>query len=81
MTTRLALIILNIAGLLGSLIWLLTNPGWEPLVVSIGLIISLITQLYIGRSTNGGKTIMKQKGGKESTNYQSKGDINIKNMK
>ncbi len=77
MTTRTILIILNIAGLLGSLIWLLTKPEWEPFVTSIGLLATLIAQLYAGKEDNGEKTNMKQRGGKGSTNYQSKGDINI----
>jgi hypothetical protein len=81
MTTRTILIILNTAGLLGSLIWLLTKPEWEPLVTCIGLIGTLIAQVYAGKSDNGDKTIMKQKGGKGSTNYQSKGDININTKK
>lgn len=81
MTTRTILIILNIAGLLGSLIWLLTKPEWEPLVTCIGLIATLIAQLYSGKGDSGDKTIMKQRGGKGSTNYQSKGDINISNKK
>lgn len=81
MKTRTILIILNIAGLLGSLIWLLTKPEWEPLVTCIGLVATLIAQLYAGKDNNGDKTIMKQKGGKGSTNYQSKGDININTKK
>jgi hypothetical protein len=74
------LIILNIAGLLGSLIWLMTSPGWEPLVTSIGLVAALIALLYSG-GQGGDKTSMKQKGGKGSTNYQSGQDINIKIQK
>ncbi len=42
MTKKITLIILAIAGLLGSLIWLMTSPGWEPLVTSIGLVAALI---------------------------------------
>lgn len=76
MTIRTILIILNIAGLLGSLIWLLTSPGWEPLVAVIGLIATLIAQLYSG-GDKGNKTKMSQKGGKGSTNIQAKGDITI----
>lgn len=81
MTTRTILIILNIAGLLGSLIWLLTKPEWEPLVTCIGLIATLIAQLYTGKDDTSNEIIMKQKGGKGSTNYQSKGNININNRK
>ncbi|WP_262250400.1 hypothetical protein, partial [Parapedobacter soli] len=68
------IIILNIAGLIGSLIWLMVDKGWEPLVTSIGLIGALIAQIYISGGTG---VSMKQKGGKGSKNYQSGGDINI----
>jgi len=70
------LIILNIAGLLGALIWLMTSPGWEPLVTTIGLVAALIALLYNG-GQRGDKTRMTQKGGKGSTNYQAKGDITV----
>jgi hypothetical protein len=77
MTVKTILIILNIAGLLGSLIWLYTKPEWEPLVTSIGLIGTLIAQLFSGKGDKRSKNIMTQKGGKGSTNYQAKGDIKI----
>ena len=70
------LIILNIAGLLGALIWLMVDTSWEPLVTSIGLVGALIAQIS-SDNKSGDKTVMKQKGGKNSKNYQSKGDINI----
>jgi hypothetical protein len=69
------IIVLNILGLLGALIWLMTDQTWEPLVTSIGLIGALIALLFSGRQR--GDTIMKQIGGKNSKNYQSKGDINV----
>lgn len=72
------LLLLNIAGLLGALIWLMVDASWEPLVTSIGLIGVLITQIS-GNKDSVEKTVLKQKGGKKSTNYQSKGNINITN--
>ena len=74
--TKKILIILNIAGLLGALIWLFISPDWEPLVTVIGLIAALIALLYGGGDS--GKFKMTQKGGKKSTNYQSAKNINIK---
>lgn len=71
------LIVFNIAGLLVSLVWLYNQRELEPLVTSIGLVATLITQLYADRNNNSDNLTMKQKGGKGSTNYQSKGDINI----
>jgi len=76
MTTKTILIILNIAGLIGALIWLMVNPDWEPLVTSIGLIAALIAQIKFGGNEEGGIN-MTQKSGKGSTNYQSGRDINI----
>lgn len=71
---KMTLIILNIAGLLASLLWLYSKPGWDSIVTLIGLIASLITLLFTRRKD---RIILKQKGGKGSTNYQSKGDITI----
>ncbi len=70
------LIILNIVGLLGSLVWLFRAPDWEPLVTSIGLIASLITLIYTD-SDGPSSPNMKQKGGDNSRNYQSSGNITI----
>jgi hypothetical protein len=75
--TKQLLIILNVIALLGALIWLMLEQGWEPLVTSIGLVSSLISLLFLGRQS-GNATVMKQKGGKNSKNYQAKGDINIR---
>lgn len=72
------LIILNIAALIASLIWLMTDKSWEPLVTSLGLVASLIT-LTFSKDKGQGIT-MKQKGGKKSTNYQAGDTINV-NMK
>jgi hypothetical protein len=70
------LIILNIASLIGALIWLMSEKSWEPLVTSLGLIGSLIALIYSNYQT-GDNIKMKQKGGKNSKNYQSARDINI----
>ena len=77
MKIKMILIVLNVFGLLGALIWLLTKPDWESFVTCIGLIATLIAQLNTSKENNNDTTIMKQKGGKGSTNCQSKGDINI----
>jgi len=70
------IIILNVVSLIASLIWLMVDHSWEPLVTSLGLIISLITLIYNDRQDQSG-TKMNQKGGKNSTNYQAAGDIKI----
>lgn len=78
MPIKKVLIILNILGLVGSLIWVVTDPGWEPVVTIVGLIATLIAQLF-NAGDGGNRVKMSQKGGKGSTNYQSKGDITITN--
>ena len=72
------LIILNIASLIAALIWLMQEKSWEPLVTSLGLIGSLIV-LINSNSNSQRKVKMKQKGGKNSKNYQSAGNIKISN--
>lgn len=73
------LIILDIVCIIGSLIWLMIDQSMEPLISTISFIAGLIALLYSNES-NGNKTVLKQKGGKKSTNYQSTGTINV-NMK
>jgi 1,4-dihydroxy-2-naphthoate octaprenyltransferase len=80
MNTKTVLIILNIAALIGALIWLMIERSWEPLVTALGLVASLIALLYNSDNNQSG-TVMKQRGGKGSTNYQSSGDININSPK
>lgn len=72
------LLIINIAALIASLIWLKNDPSWEPLIASLGLIGALITQIFNKNKPNQ-NTSMTQKGGKNSKNYQSNRDINITN--
>lgn len=73
------LIILDICCIIGSVTWLMIDPSMEPLISMISFIAGLIGLLYSGES-NENKTVLKQKGGKKSTNYQSSGTINV-NMK
>jgi len=70
------LIILNIICIVGSLIWLMIDQSIEPLISTIGFIAGLIALLFSNES-NENKTVLKQKGGKKSTNYQSNGNINV----
>jgi hypothetical protein len=78
MPIKKVLIILNILGLVGSVIWVVTQPGWEPVVGIFALIGTLIVQLF---NTSDGVNSFKltQKGGKGSTNYQSTGNITVTN--
>lgn len=72
------LIILNIASLLGALIWLMLEQSWEPLVTSIGLVGSLITIIFSMKNSQY-SVRMTQKGGKNSKNYQAANDMTIIN--
>lgn len=54
------------------------DPGWEPFVAIIGLIATLITQLFSTEEVRN-NIKMIQRGGKNSNYYQSKGNITIKN--
>lgn len=78
MPIKKVLIILNILGLVGCLIWVVTDPGWEPVVGIVGLIATLIAQLF-NAGDGGNRFKMTQKGGKDSKNYQSIGDMTINN--
>lgn len=77
MTVNKILIVLNIAALLVSLIWLYNEQELEALIASITAFATLVALSYAGKSSDSDNLTMKQKGGKGSTNYQSKGNINI----
>ena len=71
------LIILDILCIIGSIIWLTIDKSMEPLISTVSFIAGLIALLYSNGSDQN-KTIMNQKGGNKSVNYQSKGTINVK---
>lgn len=77
MTIKTLLVALNSIALLSAFVWLYLKPDWEPFITSIGLIGTLITLIFIKDKSNGGQTTMKQRGGKNSTNIQANGDLNI----
>lgn len=82
MKTKQLIISLTGAALLAALVWLMVDHTWEPLITCIGLIIALISELMVGKdvkdeSQTKGNIRMQQKGGKNSTNHQAGGDINI----
>ncbi len=70
------LLILNILMLVAALIWLMIDKSFEPLITSLGLTAGLITIVY-NSSNKDSDVNMKQKGGKNSTNYQAGGNINL----
>ena len=54
------LIILAIICIIGSLVWLMIEPGMEPIISTISFIAALIALLY---SNEGNGVTMKQKSG------------------
>jgi len=75
MNLKITILILNILALIGCIIWLIIEGGWEPVVAIIISISTLIGQTMKDEESK--KVIMKQRGGKKSTMFQSGGDINI----
>lgn len=61
--------------------WIISNKEWVFSGIGVfvlSLIMAFITWLYSrNKQQNKNHITMKQKGGKNSENYQSKGDINI----
>jgi hypothetical protein len=58
------------------LIWLIKKPDWDSLSAWLASSLALIG-LLVSKKSKSTKIIMKQTGGKNSENYQAKGDINI----
>ena len=75
-----------------SIYWITVDNSPEPYIIMVGTIISYLAFFWPKRLSNSGeekdssiekdfKFRMKQKGGNNSSNYQSSGDININNEK
>lgn len=68
--------ILSIAAFIGSVLWFLAIPSFEPAVAAIGSLSTLISVLIIqGRKSSSAK--QKQSVSKSSIGIQAGGDINI----
>lgn len=76
---RTILLILNICAFLASLIWLYKVRDLEPLISSILTLAGLIGFIMTKPKNKTDKTTLKQKAGKNSTQYQSGGDMTINN--
>lgn len=76
MKIKTILILLNILAFLASVIWLYIDKTLEPLISTLTLAGTLLV-LFFNTDDNNTKTTMKQKGGKNSTNYQAGGNINL----
>lgn len=77
---RVVLAIINFIALVGAIIWLLTAPGWEPVVTSIGFFGALLAQIFTSDEIKS-KLKLVQNAKKESHNYQAAGDQTITDNK
>lgn len=73
---QLVLFILNCICFVLACIWWFIEGGFEPITASITLLVTLIGQLILKKNKR--KATMQQRSGKNSVNYQSGRDINIK---
>ena len=83
MDKKKAILLLNIIGLIITLIWLYHDRSWEPLASSILLIATLIPQFFyktVTEESSQNNITMKQKGGKNSNNFQSAGNIIVNKL-
>jgi|GEM_PF-2242107 len=79
---RKTLFIINIAAFVTSIAWLIYNPDYEPLISSLltfGGVISFIFTIPKNKKDKRVKLIMSQKAGNNSKQYQSGGNMTIKN--
>lgn len=77
-TMKTFLMIINIVALICTGMWLATDRSWESLAAFLVLLSSFFILIKSGRKiTDAGKIKMRQRGGKNSKNYQSGGDMNI----
>lgn len=77
---RIVLAIISLIALIGAVIWLISAPGWEPAVTSIGLFGATLAQMFTSDEI---KTKLKfvKKSDKESHNYQAAGNQTITDNK
>lgn len=73
------LLIINIAAFIASLVWLILNPDYEPLISSLLTLGGVISFALIKSKNKREKLVMKQTAGKKSNQYQSGGDMTINN--
>lgn len=77
---RVIFAIINLIALIGAIIWWLTAPDWEPAVTSIGLLNSLLTQIFTSDEIKS-RIKLIQKSKKGSHIYQAAGNQTITDKK
>ncbi|MCF2738026.1 MULTISPECIES: hypothetical protein [Bacteroides] len=73
------LILINSIALIGTILWLINDRGWEPLVTSLTLSATLIGLLFTRNKRKDKSGVMKQKVKNNSIGIQAGRDININN--
>lgn len=71
------LLIINIAAFIASIAWLIYKPDYEPLISFLLTLGGLISFALIKPEDKKGKIVMSQKADKNSTQYQSGGNMKI----
>jgi hypothetical protein len=83
---RTVFLILDTAAFIASLIWAIMKPDYEPFIAAITSLGILLAILFtkqkripdVINKAKGKSAILNQSAGDHSTQYQAKGDINIK---
>jgi hypothetical protein len=83
---RKVILILDIVAFIASLIWAMIEPGYEPfiaVITSLGVLFAILFTKSkdtppVKNKAKGKSTIFSQNAGDSATQYQAKGDINIK---
>jgi hypothetical protein len=76
-TLSLCLKLTSAASLIVCAVWAWKQPDFEPIAATLGSLTALIALFSVEPSTKPKPPTMRQRGGKDSTNYQSGGDMNI----
>jgi uncharacterized membrane-anchored protein YitT (DUF2179 family) len=76
---RKTLFIINMAAFVASIAWLIYKPDYEPLISSLLTLGGLISFIFTKPKNKKVKLIMSQKAGRNSKQYQSGGNMTIKN--
>lgn len=71
------LFLLNLIAFIASILWMIIQPGYEPLISSVLTLSGLITFYFVNRKKDQRNITMKQKSGNRSKQYQSAGDMII----
>jgi hypothetical protein len=72
--------LLTLIGLMASIAWFITNPGFEPAIAIVGSISALVSEFVFERQRSSSLK-QRQSISKFSSGIQAGGDVNIGNSK